>query len=154
MSELVQVFQTAPAVVEVKGSSAVTIEIGSVAGPASGGGGSSKVTKSNVSLGTQAGGQSAYAWTAVSAVCVRGLMSRLRITATAGGVFDVQVRDAGSGGGNLWFEAVDCDGTACDATAPVYIEGSAGSVLHVGIRNRATASRAFTLDSLRVEKFA
>jgi hypothetical protein len=131
-----------------------TLQIANAQPSAGGGSGSAKVTKTNVGLGTQAGGQSAYAWTAVSAVCVRGLMSRLRITATAGGLFDVQVRDAGSGGGNLWFEAVDCDGTAFDATAPVYIEGSNSSVLHVGIRNRATGSRTFTLADLRVEKFA
>lgn len=154
MSEVLQVFQASPAALEVKSPSAITLEIGGVAGPSGGGAGSSKATITNQLLGTLSGNQSGYTWTTLTGVCKRGLMSRLRITATAGGLFDVQVRDAGSGGGNLWFEAVDCDGTAFDATAPVYIEGSNSSVLHVGIRNRATGSRTFTLADLRVEKFA
>ena len=118
-----------------------------------GGGGSNKVTKTAVSLGTQAANQSAFAWTAVSTVCTRGLLSRLHITATDAGVFDVQLRDAAAGGGNLWLEAIDVNGTAFDLSAPVYIEGAAGTV-YVGIRNRASSSRTFTLANLRVEAFA
>ena len=125
--------------------------------PASGGGGgggsSSKVTKTNVGLGTQSGSQTAYAWTAVSTVCTRGLLSRLQITADAAGLFDVQLRDAAAGGGNLWLEAIDVNGAAFDLTSPVYIEGAAGTV-YVGVRNRATSSRTFTLANLRVEAFA
>ena len=121
--------------------------------PSAGGGGSSKVTKTAVSLGTQSGSQTGYAWTAVPAVCTRGLLSRLHVTASAAGLFDLQVRDAAAGGGNLWLEALDVTGAAFDLTAPVYIEGAAGTV-YVGIRNRATSARTFTLTNLRVEAFA
>lgn len=130
-----------------------TLQIVNAQPSAGGGGGSSKVTKTNVSLGTQAGNQSGYAWTAISAVCTRGLLSRLQITADAAGLFDVQLRDAAAGGGNLWLEAIDVNGAAFDLTSPVYIEGAAGTV-YVGVRNRASSSRTFTLANLRVEAFA
>lgn len=130
-----------------------TLQIVNAQPSAGGGGGSNKVTKSNVSLGTQAANQSAFAWTAVSTVCTRGLLSRLHITATESGVFDVQLRDAAAGGGNLWLEAIDVNGAAFDLTSPVYIEGAAGTV-YIGVRNRATSSRTFTLTNLRVEAFA
>jgi hypothetical protein len=155
MSEVLQVFQTSPAALEVKSSSAVTLELGGVAGPSSGGsGGSSKATITNQLLGTLSGTQVAYTWTTLSGVCKRGLMSRLNVTADAGGLFDVQIRDAAAGSGNLWFEAVDCNGAALDVTAPVYIEGTGNSALYLGIRNRATAPRVFYLANLRVEAFA
>lgn len=115
--------------------------------------GSSKVTKSNVSLGTQAGGQANYTWTTVTTVCTRGLVSQLVVTADAAGLFDIQIRDAGGGAGNLWLEALDINYAVFNLTSPVYIEGTAGTI-YVGIRNRAGSSRTFTLTSLRVEAFA
>lgn len=154
MSEVLQVFQASPAALEVKSPSAITLEIGGVAGPSGGGAGSSKATITNQLLGTLSGNQSGYTWTTLTGVCKRGLMSRLNVTADAGGLFDVQIRDAAAGAGNLWFEAVDCDGTAIDVTAPVYIEGTGNSALYLGVRNRATASRVFYLANLRVEAFA
>jgi len=115
---------------------------------------SQKITKTAIALGTLAPNQTGYTWTAVSSVCLRGLMSLLSITANTGGLFNVQIRDAGGGGGDLWFEAIDVDGTSFSVTAPVYIEGSSSSVIFVGIQNRASVTRTFTLSNLRVEKFA
>ena len=117
------------------------------------GGGTSPVVKTNISLGTQASNQSDYAWTTVSSVCLRGLMSRLQITAEGSGIFDVQLRSS-AGDGALWLEAVDVNGTIFDITAPIYIEGGVNSSLFLGIRNRASASRSFILTTLRAEKFA
>jgi hypothetical protein len=152
MSDVLQVLQSTLAVVEVKGGSAVTIEVGGVAG-ASGGGGSSKVSVTNLLLGTLVAGQSAYSWFTAPGICRRGLMSRLNVVADSGGLFDLQLRDAADGGG-LWFEAVDCNGSGFDATAPVYIEGAASGALFLGIRNRASVQRTFYLANLRVEAFA
>lgn len=115
---------------------------------------STKVTKTAVSLGEVALNQANYTWTEVTSVCARGIMSRLNITSSLGGLFDVQIRDATAGGGNLWFEAIDVDGASFDATSPVYVEGSGSSSLFIGIKNRGSASRTFTLANLRVEKFA
>jgi hypothetical protein len=122
-------------------------------GLAGGGGGTSLVTKSAVSLGTQAAVQTAYTYYAVTGAAARGLVSLLRVTADAAGLFDIVVRGAGSDLGVLYLQA---DGITGDyeITAPWLYQAASGDSLHVGIRNRHSASRTFTLASLRLEKFA
>lgn len=112
-----------------------------------------KVTKSAVALGTQAASQSGFTYYEVTAVCKRGLMSQLTITDDGSGKYDVDLRSAGAGGGGQFLAATDADGTY-DISVPVYLEGDSSSSVWLGIKNKGSVSRTFTLASLRVEKFA
>lgn len=118
-----------------------------------GGAGTSLVTKSAVSLGTQAAVQSAYTYYAVTAVAARGLVSLLQVTADAPGLFDIVVRGSGSDAGALYLQATGITGNY-EITAPWLYQAASGDSLHIGIRNRHSASRTFTLAALRLEKFA
>lgn len=124
-------------------------------GGGGGGNGTSKVTRSAVSLGNQAAGQANFTYTTVSNFAGRGLMSNFVVTTNvAAPLFDVVVRGAGNDSGSLWLQAISVTGNYT-VTLPVYFENdSAGQDFYIGIRNRGTQSVAFTLAGLRAEKFA
>lgn len=117
--------------------------------------GSSKVTASGFSLGTQAASQSVFTYYAVPSICARGIVSQFTVTADSAGTYDVEVRGAGSSSGSLWLQATGITTTAYANPTVWYTENDAAAqTFYVGIRNTATASHSFTLTSLRVEKFA
>lgn len=112
------------------------------------------VSKSEVSLGSRAPGQTAYAYQEVTDVCRRGLVSKFTVTPNGTGKYDLEIRSAASGGGVRYLAAVDADGTY-EITIPVYIEGDETNSIWVGVKNKdATNTRTYTLTALRVEKFA
>lgn len=115
--------------------------------------GSSKVTKSNVSLGAIAV-SSSFTETEITSVCSRGIVSLFTVTASATGTFDIQVRSASSGGGTLFLEAVGIIGGNYSITTPWYVEGDDSKSIWVRIKNRGTATVTYTLTNLRVEKLA
>lgn len=122
--------------------------------PGVGVGGSSKVTKTAVALGTQAAGQTAFTYTTVASTAIRGLVSRLLITVDVAASFDVVVRGAGNDSGTLWLQAYSVGGLTYEVTFPFYFENdAAGSDFYVGIRNNGTVSVVYTLTALRVERF-
>jgi hypothetical protein len=119
------------------------------------GGGSSKVTASAVSLGTQVGVQTAWTYYTIPTVCARGMVSQFKITASAAGRFDVCARGAANDGGQLYFLAQDIQRSSYEITMPWYYENdAAGQQLYVGVKNLQGGSFTFTLANLRVEKFA
>jgi hypothetical protein len=118
-------------------------------------GGTSKVTKSAVGLGTQAANQTAFTYTTIASVAARGLMSLFLLTATAPGLIDVVIRGAGADSGSLWLQAIDIQPGAYQVTLPIYYENdAAGQDFFIGWRNRGNAAVTLTLTSLRIEKFA
>jgi hypothetical protein len=121
-------------------------------GPA---GSTTKVTKSGVSLATQAASQTAFTFYTVPNVAARGLASLFTVTADGSGTFDVEVRGAGSSSGSLWLQAIGVTAASYSNAMPWYVENdAAGQDLFVGIRNTSSSSRTFTLAALRVERFA
>ena len=122
---------------------------------AAGGGGTSKVTVSAVSLGTQASNQTAMTYTTVPSVAARGLVSQLLITFSAEGAADIVVRGAGADTGTLWLRAVSITALTYLITLPFYYENDAAAQdFFIGWRNASSASVTATLTFLRIEKFA
>jgi hypothetical protein len=119
------------------------------------GGGSSKVTATGVALGSQNASQSAFTYYQIPAIAARGIVSQLVVTADAAGLFDVEVRGAGSTAGSLWLQALGVSTPAYNNPTVWYFEDDAATQdLYVGVRNTGAATRTFTLTSLRVERFA
>lgn len=116
---------------------------------------SSKVTKSAISLGTMSPNQTAYTYTTVSATAARGLMSQLIVESTTAGIYDIVVRGAGNDSGSLWLNAVSVQQKIYALSIPIYVENdAAGQDFFIGIRNRGQLAASFTLNNLRMEKFA
>lgn len=119
------------------------------------GGSSTKVTKTSIALGTMAANQTAFTYTTVSATAARGLMSQLIVESSLVGIYDIVVRGAGSDSGSLWLSAVSVQQKIYAMSLPVYIENdAAGQDFFIGIRNRGNVPATFTLNNLRMEKFA
>lgn len=114
--------------------------------------GGEKVTKSAVSLGSIAVSSS---WTDVeiTSAVARGLVSLFTVTPSAAGLFDVQVRNASSGGGTLFLDATGITGSY-SITSPWYVEGDGSSSIWIRLRNQGSATATFTLTDMRIEKFA
>lgn len=113
------------------------------------------VTAGPVGLGAHGGAEGAYTWVEVPNVCARGLAFWLEVTSSdALNLFDVQIRSATGGGGVLSLEAIGITGQTYLVTAPVYLTGSVGGSVFVGIKNRHASGRTFTLTLLKVERFA
>jgi len=120
-----------------------------------GGGGTSKVTRSDIALGTLAGNQTAFTYYTVPNTCTRGLVSLFNVSVDAAGNFDLEVRGLGNSSGELMLAAGDIMSNAYLMSAPWYYESSAGAPsMFIGIRNRSPSARTFTLSSLRLEAFA
>jgi hypothetical protein len=145
----------------VSGTSIKTINgenlLGSGNIPLSGGGsgGTVKVTRSNFSLGTLAGGQTSFTYYPVTNTCLRGIVSAFNIGVDAVGNFDLEVRGLGNTGGELMLAATDITSASYLMSAPWYYESAAGApTMFIGLRNRGPSARTFTLSSLRLEAFA
>lgn len=119
---------------------------------AAGGGGVTQVSVPSVSLGSRPASATAFTYTEATAVCLRGLLTRLVVTPDGAGKYDLEVR-SGNGTGNAWLAAADVDGVY-DISLPVYVEGDASRSLWIGIKNKSGSTRTYTLTTLRVEKFA
>jgi hypothetical protein len=118
-------------------------------------GSSTKVTKNAVSLGTQSANQTAFTYTTVPSTAARGLMSQLIVESTTAGVYDLVVRGAGNDSGSLWLSAVSVQQKIYAMSLPVYVENdAAGQDFFIGVRNRGNVAATFTLNNLRMEKFA
>jgi hypothetical protein len=126
--------------------------------PISGGGGSggtSKVTRSNILLGTLSGNQTGFTYYTVPNTCIRGIVSLFNVTVDAVGNFDIEVRGLGNSGGELMLAATDITSASYLMSSPWYYESEAGAPsLFIAIRNRSPSPRTFTLSSLRLEAFA
>jgi hypothetical protein len=119
------------------------------------GGGSTKVTQSNVSLGAQSAGQSSFTWYTVGSVCARGLIVRFTVTATASTTWDLEVRGAGSGSGTEMLQALGLGVTTYSITVPwLYESDDVSQNMYVGIKNWGTSAATFALSVLQSEKFA
>lgn len=130
------------------------VMVGSAGG---GGGGSSstKVTKTAIALGTLAANQTAFTYTTIPTTAARGLMSQLIVESTTAGVFDLVVRGADNDAGTLWLSAVSVAQKLYTMSLPVYVENDfARQDFYIGIRNRSNLPATFTLNNLRMEKFA
>ena len=114
-------------------------------------GGTSKVTKSAVSLGTIAVAGT-FTEIVITDVCQRGLVSLFNITSSVFTNFDIEVRSAASGAGSQMLYAAQVSGTNYTITNPWYYEADSGNSMYIRIRNSTTSS-TFTLTSMRVEKF-
>ena len=120
-----------------------------------GGSSSTKVTKAAVALGTQSANQTAFTYTTVPSTAARGLMSQLIIESSTAGVYDIVVRGAGNDSGSLWLSAVSVQQKIYAMSLPVYVENdAAGQDFFIGVRNRGNVAATFTLNNLRMEKFA
>lgn len=117
-----------------------------------GGGGTSKVTKSSVSLGTIAVSSS---WTEIEItdVAQRGIVSLIEITSNISGLYNFEVRSASGGSGNIMLSAEGID-QLYSATIPWYYEADTGNSMWIRIKNIGSSSMTFTLNNLRIEKFA
>ncbi len=113
--------------------------------------GTTKVTKSAVSLGTIAVG-STFTEIAISDVCQRGLVSYFSISSSVFTNFDIEVRSAASGAGSQMLYAAGATGVNYTISNPWYYEADSGSSMYIRIKNLGTSS-TFTLTSMRVEKF-
>lgn len=121
----------------------------------SSGSSSTKVTKTGIALGTMAANQTAFTYTTVTATAARGLMSQLIVESSLVGIYDVVVRGAGNDSGTLWLNAVSVAQKVYALSLPVYVENdTAGQDFFIGIRNRGNLPATFTLNNLRMEKFA
>jgi hypothetical protein len=125
---------------------------GRVTSATSGLGGSSKITKSNVSLGTIAA-TGTWTETEVTTVCSRGLVSLFTVAADISGSYDIEVRSASSGAGTVFLSASGINQTY-SVTLPWYYEADSGTSMWIRVRNNGTNSAVLTLSNLRVEKFA
>jgi collagen triple helix repeat protein len=124
-------------------------------GPAGVATGSSKVVKSGVALGAQAAGQTDFTFYTVPTVAARGVVSLITISADQAGAFDIEVRGAGSSSGSLWLQAIGITSLSYSNPTVWYLENdTAAQDLYIGVRNTGSATRTFTLTSLRVERFA
>ena len=113
--------------------------------------GTTKVTKSSVSLGTIAVG-STFTEIAISDVCQRGLISYFSVSSSVFTNFDIEVRSAASGAGSQMLYAAGATGVNYTISNPWYYEADSGSSMYIRIKNLGTSS-TFTLTSMRVEKF-
>lgn len=116
------------------------------------GGGVTQVEIPSESLGTREAAGTTFVYDEVSDVCERGLVSRLTVTPSGPGKYDLEVRK-GNGTGPTFIAAVDVDGTY-DISVPVYVEGDTNQSIWIGIKNKSAVVRTYTLTALRVEKFA
>lgn len=110
-----------------------------------------KVAVTGQALGSHAGGAGAFTWHEIPAIGQRMLLSLVKVTPGGAGAYDLELRDAGAGGGNVWLAAVGADGVY-SYTQPVYVEGSSGGSLWLGVKNTGAGALSFTLD-LRAEVF-
>jgi hypothetical protein len=113
--------------------------------------GTTKVTKSSVSLGTIAVG-STFTEIAISDVCQRGLVSYFSISSSVFTNFDIEVCSAASGAGSQMLQVSGATGINYTISNPWYYEADSGSSMYIRIKNLGTIS-TFTLTSMRVEKF-
>ena len=74
-----------------------------------GGGGIAQVAATGVDLGSRAALQAAYGYSSVPNIAARALITRLHITATGSGLWDLVIRDAASDTGALLLEALAQD---------------------------------------------
>lgn len=116
------------------------------------GAGTTKIELADVTLGTQGAAQNVYTYYPVSGLGSRLLISKFTITPSGAGLYDIDVR-SDNGTGTSYLAARDANGEYL-ITIPVYIEGDADGVIWVGIKNKSTSSRTYTLTALRAEKFA
>ncbi len=121
-------------------------------GGGGGGGGTSKVSISSAALGGVSAGSLSFF--AVTSVCNRGLVSRLKIIPSNGITnYDIEIYDAGSATANKMLIAYGLIGDY-SISAPWYFESASGDSMRVGIRNLNTQTVSYYLTDLRVEKFA
>ena len=116
------------------------------------GGGTSKVIKSSVSLGTIAVSSS---WTEIEItdLAQRGLVSLIEITSNISGLYNLEIRSASGGSGSIMLLAEGIS-QLYSATIPWYYEADTGNSMWIRIKNVGSSSMTFTLNSLRIEKFA
>ena len=117
-------------------------------------GGTSKITKSAVSLGTIAA-DSTWNETIITAVCTRGLTSLFTVTSSAPlANYNISVWSNTGRTGTQTLQASGVRGTYT-ITSPWYFESDVPENMYVNIQNlTGGASSTFTLTSMRVEKFA
>lgn len=114
------------------------------------------VEKSNISLG-QVPADALWDVFEITNVCNRGLVTYFSMTLvpvnTGTMLWDIQVRGDGSNGA-LSLEALGNLGTSYTISLPWSYAATSGTSLWIYIRNRGTEPVAFTVASLKAERFA
>ena len=111
-----------------------------------------KIIRSSLSLGTIAVGPT-WVETEITSICERGLVSLFNVSSSVSTQFNIEVRSAPSGGGDIMLSTAGFFGTAYNLSMPWYFETSSGDSMWVRIKNVSGSSSTFTLTNLRVEKF-
>jgi len=120
-----------------------------------GGGGTSKVTVLNLSLGSQ-NYNTSYTYYTVANVAQRGIVSYFYVTANVTGLFDIVVRGSSNDNGSLMLAATDISSNNYTMSYIFYYENDdvTSNSVFIGIKNRGGVSQSYNLASLRIEKFA
>ena len=118
-------------------------------------GSTTRVTLSNLALGTQSGAQADFTYTTFTNVAARGLVSLFTVTANGVGNFDLVVRGAANNAGTTFLQVTGFTAATYTITLPFYYENDSGNQsFFIGIRNGYGDIRTFTLQALRLERFA